>query len=446
MLDNLFEKKIVIFGYGVEGKGLVDFLISRGASNITVFDEKDIPKKQRISGVSYSCGPFESQYYEGIDLAFRSPGIKIERLRKVLPEAVVISSPANLFFDLAKGKKIIVTGTKGKSTTANIIYQILKDNGLDAYLGGNVGNLLLGFVDDLSSHSYTVAELSSFQLHDFSGVADYCVYLPIISDHMDYHSNFKEYFDAKKQAIIKMDGGVAVLTAGNESYELAVNDKVQYLYYSTSAEIESGCYLNRDGCTCQGRDETVKIAKVEELSRKYKIPIVDILAAISLAYALDLKIDIDHHLKAFNKPDYRIEQIHSGSGVEFFNDSASTNPISTIEALKLLTKPTVLIMGGSSKGLAYEELAKAIVSNSKVRLIFLIGETADAIKSSLLLAGWEGHILKKNNLEEVFEDLAVGSKNYGSILFSPASASFDQYRDYKDRGRSFSLLVKRHFP
>lgn len=447
MLDNIFEKKIGVFGYGVEGRSLVDFLVSRGTVSITVFDEKDVAKEQRMPGVSYRCGPFEDQNYGAIELALRSPGVKIKRLQEVLPKAVKISSSSNLFFDLAKGKKIIVTGTKGKSTTANIIYQILKDNGKDVYLGGNVGNPLLGFVDNLSDHSHTIAELSSFQLQGFEGVADYCVYLPILPDHMNYHSDFNEYFDAKKQAIIKMEDGFVILPVDKLSKKLAVNDNVEYAYYSDSNKIQNGCYLSQGDCVCSGRDKNIKIEKVEELSKEYKIPVADILAAISLSsYVLDLKVDLSAHLRGFNKPEYRIGRVDSSSSVEFFNDSASTNPISTIEALKLITKPTVLIMGGSSKGLAYDELAQSIVSNDRIQSIFLIGETTGEIKSSLDSAGWEGKILKKNNLEEVFEDLVAGSENYGSILFSPASASFDQYRDYKDRGQSFAGLVKKYFP
>lgn len=445
MLEEIVAKKIGIFGYGIEGRSTINFLVLNGAKNIKVFDEKEILNKEKIDGVLFYCGSFENQNYEGIELAFRSPGVKFQRLRAVLPYAVKISSLTNLFFSLAKGKKIIVTGTKGKSTTANIIYKIFKDNKLDVYLGGNVGNSLLDFVDELKNESYTIAELSSFQLQDFEGAADCCVYLPILIDHLDYHKDFDEYLHAKKQAMNGMKKeGLVILPFDELSNKLTENKEMKYYYYSTS-EIESGCYLDRANCVCRDGVEISTIKDIEILSKEHKIPIVNLLAAITLSYKLNLNINLKENLKEFNKPQFRIEKINTSSDIEFFNDSASTNPISTIEALKLMTKPVAVIMGGSSKNLNYSDLAQVLKSNKMVQSIFLIGETADEIQRALNDISFEKKILKKNNLDEVFEDLILGEKDYGSILFSPASASFDQYQNYKDRGEAFTKLVNKYF-
>jgi len=445
MLEEIIAKKIGVFGYGVEGQSIVNFLVLNGAKNIKVFDEKEISNKEKIDGVSYYYGSFENQNHEGIELAFRSPGVKFQKLRAVLPDGVKISSLTNLFFNLAKGKKIIVTGTKGKSTTANIIYKIFKDNKLDVYLGGNVGNSLLDFANELRDESYTIVELSSFQLQDFEGVTNYCVYLPILTDHLDYHKDFDEYLQAKKQAMKGMKEGDWVILPFDElSNKLIENKELRYFYYSV-LEIKSGCYLDRMDCVCRDGMKTSTIKNIETLSKEYKIPIVNLLAAITLSYKLNLNINLKENLKGFNKPKYRIEKIDTFSDIEFFNDSASTNPISTIEALKLMTKPVAVIMGGSSKNLDYHDLAQVLKSNKAVRSVFLIGETADEIKKALSHISFEKKILKKNNLDEVFEDLILGEKNYKSVLFSPASASFDQYQNYKDRGEAFTKLVKKYF-
>jgi len=445
MLEEIIAKKIGVFGYGVEGRSIVNFLTLRGAKNIKVFDEKEILNRVKSGRVLYYCGPFENQNYEGIELAFRSPGVKVQKLRAVLPGRIKISSSTNLFFTLAKGKKIIITGTKGKSTTASIIYKILKDNKFDVYLGGNVGNSLLDFVDKLKDESYTIAELSSFQLQDFEGIADYCVFLPILIDHLDYHQNFNEYLQAKIQAMEGMrENSLIILPFDKLSNKLIKNKKAKYFYYSTS-EIKNGCYLYKADCICRNGMHVSAIKELEALSQQYKIPIVNLLAAIALLFRLHLNIDLRNNLKEFNKPQYRIEKIATSSGIEFLNDSASTNPVSTIEALKLITEPVIVIMGGSSKNLNYHDLARVLKNSKAVRSVFLIGETADEIEKTLSNINFEKKILKKNNLDEVFEDLVLSEKDYRSVLFSPASASFDQYQNYKDRGEAFTKLVKKYF-
>jgi len=445
MLDKISTKKIGVFGYGVEGRSLVNFLISHGVKNITVYDEKEISDEIESLGVSHKIGAFKDLDYTGIELAYRSPGIKLSLLREVLPKSVEISSSTNLFFELAKGKKIIITGTKGKSTTANIIYQMLADDGLDVHLGGNVGNSLLDIIDDLTDESYTVAELSSFQLQDFKGGANCCVYLPILIDHLDYHQNYEEYVDAKMQATVKMGtDSLAILPLDKLSPKLSENADVEYFYYSLSAQ-DSGCYLDGGDALCQDSSRSAKIENISALSKEHKIPVVDLLASVALAFKLNLDIDLDKSLKGFSKPKYRIEKVSSSSTTEFLNDSASTNPISTIEALKIIDKPSAVIMGGSSKGLDYSDLAQTINANSLVRAIFLIGETAQEIGEALDALGSNKRVIRKNNLDEVFEDLVLGNLDYKCVLFSPASASFDQYGDYKERGEAFANLVGKYF-
>jgi UDP-N-acetylmuramoylalanine--D-glutamate ligase len=446
MLKTIITKKIGIFGYGLEGKSLVLYLQKHGARNITVFDERDIELEERVEGPRYICSDFGKNSYD-IELAFRSPGVKLDRLIEILGDRIKISSATNLFFELSKGKKIIVTGTKGKSTTVAIVEKVLKSNGFTVYAGGNIGKCPLDFMDELDERCYTIVELSSFQLQDFSGKANYYVFLPILADHLDYHKSFEEYFQAKKEAISSADReSVIILHKDELSDRLVSGFQGKILYYAVSSEFaENGCFQDSLNCKCRDEGRELEIENTLVLSRDKKIPVIDLIASVTLFFKMGLEINLKKILEDFDKPKYRVEFIGNFSGIDFYNDSASTNPISTIEALRLIDKPLVLIAGGSDKGLDYRSLALEATKNSLLKKIFLFGQTAESIKKILEDHKFQGKIICKDKLEDVLRTLSESLTGFGSVLFSPASASFDQFESYKNRGQIFEELVRRYF-
>ena len=446
MLKTVIRKKIGIFGYGLEGKGLVSYLLKHGARNITVFDERIIKAEERIEGLQYIYSDFEKNDYD-IDLAFRSPGIKLDRLNKILKGKVEISSATNLFFELAKGRKIIVTGTKGKSTTVAIIERVLKLSGLSVYTGGNMGKSPLDFIDELDKSCYTIVELSSFQLQDFKGRADYYVFLPISADHLDYHRDFEEYLQAKKKAVSSSNSqSVIILQKDELSGSLTSGVQGQFLYYSLSRDlIEKGCFQDGPDCKCQDENEKLEVRNILGLSQDKKIPLVNLVASSALFFKMKLKVDLKKALEDFDKPEFRVEFIGNFSGVDIYNDSASTNPISTIEALHLMNRPLALIVGGSDKGLDYCPLVSEIAGSDLLKRVYLFGQTGKSINKLLQDRGSQGKALYRETLEDILKDLSESPKDFGNLLFSPASASFDQFRNYQHRGQVFEELVKKYF-
>lgn len=446
MIKTIVAKKIGVFGYGLEGRSLVTYLLKHGARDITVFDEAKVKNDRPNSCVKYIHSDFEKNLYD-IELAFRSPGINLARLKNILGDKVEISSATNLFFKIAKGRKIIITGTKGKSTTVSLVKELLELNGLKVRAGGNLGKCPLDFVDSLDDDSYTILELSSFQLQDFNGKADFCLYLPIVIDHLDYHKDFEEYFLSKKKAIGNFDSeGIVVLPKDHLSDQLLSNFKGKYFYYSLSRPIvDKGCFVEGDDCKCFDSNAKIVVKDVIALSRDKKIPFINLVASITLLFSMKMQINLEEALKKFKKPKYRMERLDSKSGLVFYNDSASTNPISTIEAIRLMDKPFAIIMGGYDKGLKYNSLAGELARNTLVRGVFLFGKTAKTIKEDLATSGFKRTVICLDSLDEILNYLSRNKKGLGSILFSPASSSFDQFDNYQQRGQVFDSLVKKYF-
>ncbi|MCX6809329.1 MAG: UDP-N-acetylmuramoyl-L-alanine--D-glutamate ligase [Candidatus Berkelbacteria bacterium] len=443
-MKNLFqEKNIGVFGFGVEGRSLVKYLLSHDAQNIIVFDEKqkDELVVNNYEKVKFIFGEFNRNDYSKIDIAYRSPGVEVDRLKSVLPENVEISSPTNLFFETHKGKIIAITGTKGKSTTALLITKILELNNKNVFTGGNIGSAALDFVDQIDDDSYSVLELSSFQICDLKYSPDVAVILPILSDHLDHHKNEGEYFSAKMNLTNFMQSGDFIISYDDPNIKLFVEKiEARKLYFSEDRKT-SDCHLEEE-LICSKNDQKMKVEKIKDLSQEKKIPEIDLIAAAAFSFALDLKCDLTEVLHDFKKMPYRIEFVGQKNGLNFFNDSAATNPISTIEAIKTMVDPFALILGGSSKNLKFNDLAKAIKENKLIRLIYLSGETANEIEKELSRIGLQTLIKKCSSLQEIFFNLK-NQNNFSAVLFSPACASFDQFSNYAERGQGFNNLFQK---
>lgn len=422
-------------GYGFEGKSLVDFLLKLLPSELVVFDEKnkELDEIHQDEDVVIKHGLLDDIDFSSFDFVFRSPGIKIEKIN--CPQDK-ITSLSNLFFEYKKGKSVIVTGTKGKSTTVLLIEQILKQNNKKVFVGGNIKLDPLDFVGQLDDESYTVLEMSSFQLQDFTGIADYAVVLPLFPDHLDYHDDARDYYKSKSKAFTNSDQTVVVSSEENKTIldlEKLANKEIIFSLNKS----DTSCYKERDSIVCSGK---LISEGVENFCKFHKIPTIDFVAAASFAYAEDLVIDIDQLKESFHKLPFRIELVKQKSNVKFFNDSASTNPVSTIAAIDQMHGSTALLLGGSSKGLSFEDLTDEIVKGNTISAVYLFGESRAQIEESLRRKGYRGMLRSYKTLSEVIGNLDL--TEVGNVLFSPAFASFDQYENYTERANEFNTLVK----
>ena len=450
MDKNFFQKKVAVLGFGLEGQDLVKFLLRQGAK-ITVFDQKEAKylgknfAKFENQGIKFILG--QNCFKEGLshyDFVFRSPGFS--PLRPEIIEAkkrgVVISSATKIFFDLCPGKIIGVTGTKGKGTTSTLIYQILKNDGQDVFLGGNIGHSPLSFLPKIKPSSWVVLELSSFQLQDLEKSPHLAVVLFIAPEHLDYHHDAEEYFQAKRNIVrYQKENDLAVLNADNQiSSSFAHLTPAQVYYFSRQKKVK-GAYVKNKKIYLL--DKEIGFTSKLQLLGKHNWD--NICAAVTASWLVgaDLK-SIKKVIFSFQGLEHRLEFVKEVKGRVFYNDSFSTTPETTIAALHSFHQPLTLIAGGSEKGSDYQKLGEEI-KRSRVKTLILIGEMAEKIRKAVLAAGFRGEIIfRPSKKMSAIVNLAFQkTKRGGVILLSPACASFDMFKNYKDRGLQFKRNVKR---
>ena len=403
---NFANKKVAILGYGIEGEDAEKFFKSRGADT-TILDQK-----------------FDKNYLSNLDkydLIVRSPGVY--PLKNELSDLNVIT-PTQIFLEEFKGTTIGVTGTKGKGTTSTLIYEILKANNADVYLAGNIGKPLLSLLEKLNSKSTVVMEMSSFQLFDLKKSPNIAVVLNITSDHMDWHKDINEYINAKR-SIVK--------------YQSKSDWAVLNAEYKTSKEFEKNTNANVIYFSKKTLEE--KFKKDLQLRGEHNLENIAASVAVSKILNLDQKV-VESVIKDFKGLEHRLEFVRSVNGIGFYNDSFATGPQPTIAAIKSFTEPMTIILGGSDKGLDYTELGNEIENIKNIKNIILIGTTAIKIKKVLNKDSKFniydlGFATMKEIVSKAFEVTSKG----GVVILSPASASFDMFENYKDRGSQFKKTV-----
>jgi len=408
---NYLEKKVAILGYGMEGQDAEKFLIKKGAI-VTILDQK------RDDNYLSSLKSY--------DTIVRSPGVypyKHELLEASKSELknLNVTTPTRIFFEEFKGKIIGVTGTKGKGTTSTLIYEILKSAGIDVYLAGNIGKSPLELLSNLNAESIVVLEMSSFQLIDLPFSPNISVVLNITSDHMDWHKNQDEYIDAKKN-IVRFQKKTDFAVINNEyesSKSFAKCTKAKVIYFSKKS-----------------LDEIYK----KDLILRGEHNLENIGAAVAVAKILNIdnKIILDT-VRKFKGLEHRLEFVKFFNGVGFFNDSFATGPQPTIAAIKSFTESETLILGGSDKGLDYNKLGDVINKTKNVKNIILIGQIRDQIKKHI--KSKEIYDLGTCNMNLIVKKAFEVSESGGVVILSPAAASFDMFKDYKDRGNQFKEAV-----
>ncbi|OGH34579.1 MAG: UDP-N-acetylmuramoylalanine--D-glutamate ligase [Candidatus Levybacteria bacterium RIFCSPLOWO2_01_FULL_36_13] len=436
MTDKFKDKRIAVIGLGIEGLSSVKFLKKKG-SKVTVLDKKQ--------GKDYL------KNLDRYDLVVRSPGVKLELLEKYVSRDK-ITSQIKLFFDLCPCPIIGVTGTKGKGTTSSLIYEMLRKQDFDAYLGGNIGKPPLDFLDKLNAQSKVVLELSSFQLQDLTKSPHIAIMLMTTSEHLDYHKDTHEYVNSKRNVLRFQNSSDIVIVnkdypASNES-DIHTTGKV----YKVSREnvAQDGCYVE-DGKikarTTFGKNKTrvLEIIKTGEILLPGKHNLENVCAAVMAAILLGVsKENIIAVLRIFRGLEHRLELVGKVSGVRFYDDSFSTIPETTIAAIGAFKDPEILILGGSSKNSDFKELGEVISSSNNIKAIIGIGAEWPRIQQQLTINNSQLTIIEGlKNMGEVVQKAVSISEPGDVVLLSPACASFDMFKNYKDRGDKFKKEVRK---
>lgn len=454
-MNKEFEgKKIAILGFGIEGQSVADYLIDK-TDNIVVLDEKNrsdfnlkVLKGYESRGIEFRWGKIED--LNSFDIVFRSPGINpaSKYILDAKHSGVTITSATKLFFDLCPAEIIGVTGTKGKGTTSTLIYEMLKESGEDVYLGGNIGNPPLEFLNKLDKDSKVVLELSSFQLIDLEKSPHIAVMLMTTVEHLDYHKDVYEYIEAKRNifkyqsaddyAIVNQD-----YPASNES-DIVTEAKV-YKISRENKVFSEGCFVIKNDLVLKINDTEKTIIKIDEVALPGKHNLENAAAASMAAVISGVDIPtIKHVLKTFKGLPHRIEFVATVRGVSYYDDSFSTTPETAIAAIESFSEPKILILGGSSKNSDFTELGEAISNSDSIKAIIGIGEEWSRINAEIKNQKSKIEIIEGcKNMEEVVKAASEIAEVGDVVLLSPACASFDMFKNYKDRGEQFKIEVNK---
>lgn len=449
----LDSKKVAIIGMGVSNLPLLDYFYDKNAK-VTVFD-KNTPSDEimeKINKYRYEVeiGEYNLSRLNGFDIVFRSPSVlpTREELVTAANKGAIITSEIEMVLKLAPCKIIGVTGTEGKTTTTSIIYEILKSSGKNCFLGGNIGKPIFTEIKNMKPEDIVVLELSSFQLMGMKVSPDISVVTNMYPDHLNIHSSYEEYQQAKKNIFLHQnENGVVILNYDNEiTRKFADEVKSNLVYFSSLQKLKNGYVYDR-------KDETIKRyanGKSENILKKQEIKLrgihnyENICAALAAtASIVDEKSQIKA-IKEFNGVEHRLEFVRELNGVKYYNDSIGTSPASTIAGLNAFDENIILLAGGSDKGLDYTEIGETIAK--KVRVLLLTGPTAEKIENATKLAmsksGKETvEIIHCKDLQEAVSMANEKAKSGEIVLMSPASASFDAFKNFIERGIKFKEFV-----
>ena len=348
--------------------------------------------------------------------------------------------------EFAPCKTIAVTGSDGKTTTTSLIYEILK-NKYNCYLGGNIGYPLFTKIGEMKPEDIVVLELSSFQLMTMKKSPDIAVVTNVTPNHLDIHKSYEEYIEAKANIFKNQtESNKLVLNYDNEiTRNFAKKAKSKVEFFSSKEKLENGVIYDEGIIKIAENGLRRHIVKLKDTNLRGVHNAENICAAI--AATMDL-VDVETQEKAikeFKGVNHRLEFVRKINGAKWYNDSIASSPTRTIAGLNSFDEDIVLITGGYDKHLDYEPIAKPILN--KVKTLILMGQTAEkifgAVKQEKEKENKEIEIYKVNSLEEAINKAREKSKPNQVVLFSPASASFDMFKNFEERGNKFKELVKK---
>lgn len=469
--EKVSSAKIAVLGLGISNIPLIRFLHNSGARDITAYDKFSSPQvlanidalkkddmiKKAVTGDNY----LENIASEKFDIIFKSPIIRPDdvNLVKAVEGGAFLTSEMELFFELCPCKIYGVTGSDGKTTTTTLIYKLLsehyKDLDTKVWLGGNIGRPLIDILPKIQSEDVAVLELSSFQLLTMKKSPDISVITNITPNHLDVHKDYDEYIEAKKNIITYQNtDGIVVLNAKNDITKriatecIAQGKKVRlFSVYKREkaefAEAAEGYAYMREG-VLEYISDTEKFAVERNALR---VPGLfnaeNLLTAIAACSDVILQEDIESVVAKFTGVAHRCEFVRELDGVKYYNSSIDSSPNRTINTLSVFEGNVVMIAGGKDKNIPYDDVGPAICE--KVKVLILVGPTSDKIEAAVRACEDFDEekltIYRVNNYENAVKCAYNSAISGDYVLLSSASTSFDLFKNFEERGKTFKELV-----
>lgn len=451
---SLKGKQVAFCGIGGSNLPLICSFPEKGAI-VTARDKRTREQLGSLAGELEALGVrlvLGEGYLENLteDIVFRTPGMRFTQpeLAAARARGSAVTSEMEVFFDLCPCPIWAITGSDGKTTTTTIVSELLKAAGKRVHLGGNIGRPLLPEIDEISPDDTAVVELSSFQLISMRRSPEVAVVTNLSPNHLDIHKDMREYIDAKKNIFLHQNAfGRAVLNADNEITASFVPEaRGDVLLFSRTKPCERGVWVSQEGwITVSENGKSTPILRTDEIRIPGLHNVENYLAAIAAVWGTVDAEKIRQVARTFAGVAHRNELVRERHGVRWYNDSIGTSPTRTMRgALSLYSDKIILIAGGYDKHLSYEELGARVPET--VKSLVLMGATADKIEAAVRAAASyrEGNpaIYHVGSMEEAVSLCDRLAKEGDIVTLSPASASFDLYRNFEERGDHFKRLVQ----
>ncbi len=416
IINRLRGKKILIAGFGREGKSTLNFLqkylpeavIGIADKNKSAFESVDNEKYKLFSGEDYLHS------FPEFDVVIKTPGISVKDTEIDISK---ITSQTDLFLEAYHNQVIGVTGTKGKSTTSTLIYHLIKESGRDVILAGNIGIPIFDCIDDINERTIIVYELSAHQLQFINKSPHVGILLNIFEEHLDHFGSFEKYKEAKINILRFMS---------KDDFAILNNRLCQETNYLENKSVD---FENYDF-----KDLDIKWNEIPLVGEHNKLNVKAALCACA-SFGLSLE-NLIQHLYTFKPLEHRQEFVGTFNGVKFYNDSISTIPQATIAALKTINNVNFLLLGGFDRGIDYEPLISYLKDNV-VQNILVTGQAGHTIKKQLQSVDYKGNIIEYTDMQSAFEIMAKFAKTDDVCLLSPAASSYDRYKNFEERGKIF---------
>ena len=438
---SLGGKRVAVLGLGVSNRPLVRLLLEFGCSVVGCDRtpreklEEEVLELEKL-GCKLHVG---DRYLDGVeaDMVFRTPGMHpgnpaIQALKE---RGAEITSEMEVFFEVAPCHLIAVTGSDGKTTTTTLIAEMLRAAGKTVWLGGNIGTPLLPLARQMKKEDYAVVELSSFQLMDMRRSPQRALITNLAPNHLDIHKDMEEYVDAKKNIFrYQKEGDLLVLNADNP-ITASLRGPGETKFFSRLGE---GDVCIRDGIICRG---DTPVLPVSDILLPGVHNVENYMAAIAMVDGLASDEDIRNVAKTFGGVEHRIELVRVKDGVRYYNDSIASSPTRTIAGLRSFPEKVILIAGGYDKHIPYDPLGPEICAH--VKKLFLNGATGPKIREAVeRCPGEKPEMVDCPDFASAVKAAAEAAEPGDVVLMSPASAAFDQFKNFMVRGNTFKELVK----
>jgi len=451
---DIVNKRVAVLGIGISNTPLIKYLGKLGVS-VTAFDqagkEELQPALKSLEGldIEYCLGPDYLEKLRGFDIIFKTPKIRFD-IPELLREAEAgaeITSEMEVFCRLCPARIFGVTGSDGKTTTTTLISKILEHHGYKCWLGGNIGTPLLDRIDEIDGSDMVVLELSSFQLHTMHNRINTAVVTNVSPNHLDVHKSMQEYIDAKKNIFLYQDvNDTLVLNYDNViTRGFAPEAPGKVIMFSRTADLDEGVVLSGGKIVLRRSGREMEIADVSDIRIPGVHNVENYMAAAAATADFAGPSDVRAIAVSFGGVEHRNEHVRTVNGVSFYNDSIGSSPSRTMATIRSFGDRVILIAGGYDKHLSYDEMGEVLAE--RVKCLVLFGQTSDKIEAALKYGvkksgrGTGIPVYRCTSMEEAVRTAYENAVPGDVVLLSPASASFDHYRNFEERGNHFKKIV-----